>query len=201
MKDIKEILEGIHSVNDIKTGRLPGYFFEKLIEIGQLIINPFDDKAVGNVCYYLHLGTCFRVQRAGGAIIDPFSKESIEAAFEPYVELRSFVLEPGKSVIAQSQELLGVSTWFELKLENTTELGRIFLNHASHGFIHPGHGIEDPFQLMVELTNLGNIPVQLTPGLPIFRMYIEKLAYEALGFYSDKTVTTPKLRMDEKDRS
>lgn len=192
-------LNEIRTIDDIKSGRLPGYFFPKLMELGALIIVPFDEKSLGNICYYLHLGNRFRIPRENTTPIDPASKESIETAFEPYMGLGRYVLGSGQSIIAQTRESLGINKWLLAKLENTTELGRIFLNHASHGFIHPGHGITKPSQLMVELTNLGTSPVVLQPGLQIFRMYIEKLAYQAEE-HAEKG-NTPRLRMDADDRS
>lgn len=199
MGRVEDLLKGIRSFEDIKPGQLPGYFFPKLIELGVLIIKPFDPDSLANICYYLHLGERLRKPRAGQVLINPLSKESIEEAFEPYQEFDSYILKPGQSVIAQSSEQLGISDGLLAKIENTTQLGRIFLNHASHGFIHPGHGITKPFQLMIELTNLGARPVKLVPGLQVFRMYLEKLAYPAPD-YSSKG-KTPKLKMNRGDRS
>lgn len=199
MQSIKDLLKDIKSLEDIKAGRLPGYFFSKLIELGALIIDPFDLNSLGNISYYLHLGQRFRKPKNGKILINPLSKESIEKAFEPYQEFDSYVLKPGQSVIAQTSERLGVSDELLAKIENTTQLGRLFLNHASHGFIHPGHGIKKPFQLMIELTNLGARPVKLVPGLQVFRMYLEKLAYPAVDYSSISK--TPKLKMDKTDKS
>lgn len=199
MRSVKDLIKDIKSFDDIKPGRLPGYFFPKLIELGVLIIDPFDPDSLGNICYYLHLGQRFRKPKDGKILIDPLSKESIEKAFEPYQEFDSYILKPGQSVIAQTSERLGISEELLAKIENTTQLGRIFLNHASHGFIHPDHGIKKPFQLMIELTNLGARPVELVPGLQVFRMYLEKLAYPAFDYSSINK--TPKLKMDKADKS
>ena len=199
MEKVNHVFESVKSVDDITPGQLPGYFFPKLIEFGHLIIDPFEERSTQNICYYLHLGRRFRKPRAVSSPIDPLSKTSIEEAFEPYQEFDEYILEPNRSIIGQTMECLGISDQFLAKLENTTQLGRIFINHASHGFIHPGHGISDPFQLMVELTNLGAAPVKLTPGLPIFRMYLEKLAYPADEFRN--AGIAPKLKMDSTDKS
>ncbi len=199
MDKIEALLNDIQSFEDLKSGQLPGYFFPKLIELGALIIEPFDPDSLGNICYYLHIDRRFRKPRKGKKLIDPLSKESIEEAFGPYKELDFYILKPGESIIAQTKEQLGISSGLLAKIENTTELGRVLLNHASHGFIHPGHGIRKPFQLMIELTNLGARPVKLTPGLQVFRMYIEKLPYPAFEYKSVSVV--PKLKMDKIDKS
>lgn len=93
-------------------------------------------------------------------------------------------------------------------LENTSALGRVLLNHASHGFIHPGHGINEPFRLMIELTNLGERTVELVPayienekviGPDAFRLYVEKLPYPAEEYKAGSAVA--KLKMDKTDKS
>jgi deoxycytidine triphosphate deaminase len=146
--------------------------------------------------------------KSGGEIINPLSKESIDDAFSPYREMDEYILPPGESVIAQTFEKVGLSAWFLAKLENTSELGRILLNHASHGFLHPGHGIKEPFRLMLELTNLGKRSVRIQPAQEIdgkvigpeaMRLFIEKLPYEAPPY--EEIANVPKLRMDEGDKS
>ncbi|MBN2052495.1 hypothetical protein JW756_03250 [Candidatus Woesearchaeota archaeon] len=206
--NLEEILGKIHSIDDILPGSLPGYLFPKLIVLNHLIIEPYSDASVGNICYYLHFNNKFRLPKRSDKSINLLSKESIEAAFEPYKEMDEFFLEPGKSVIAQSYEKVGVSEWLLCKLENTSALGRVLINHASHGFIHPGHGINKPFQVMMELTNLGEKPVEILParqengvvkGPEAFRLYVEKLPYAAREYQSVSSVN--KLKMDSKDGS
>lgn len=201
-------MNNIKSIDDIAPGHLPGFFFPKLIELGHLIIEPFSDKSLANICYYLHFNNKFRKPKRGSEQIDLLSKESIEDAFEPYVELERYLLEPGQSVIGQTYEKVGISEWLLCKLENPSPLGRVFLNHASHGFLHPGHGIKEPFHLMVELTNLGQRPVEIVPahleegvvkGPEVLRMYVEKLPYPAQEYRYGSSI--PRLRMDGRDRS
>jgi deoxycytidine triphosphate deaminase len=206
--EIEQTLSHIHSVQDILPGHLPGYIFPKLIALGHLRIEPFDPQSCTNICYFLHFNNRFMIPKSGREIINPLSKNSIDDAFFPYEEKDEHILPPGGSVIAQTFEKVGLSSWFLAKLENTSELGRILVNHASHGFLHPGHGIKQPFQLMIELTNLGNRSVRLQPakfideriiGPEVFRLFIEKLPYEAPEY--KEIAIVPKLRMDEKDTS
>jgi deoxycytidine triphosphate deaminase len=186
----------------------PPLILPKLIELKQLIIDPFNQESLGNICYYLHFNNKFRKPKPGARPIDLLSKESIDDAFEPYEERRRYTLYPRKSVIAQSYEKLGISEWLLCKLENTSALGRVFLNQASHGFMHPGHGINKPFRIMIELTNLGEKPVDIKPayqegnkviGPDSFRLYVEKLPYQAVEYKS--VSATPKLKMDSSDQS
>lgn len=201
-------LDRIKSIDDIQPGKLPGYMFPKLIELGELRIEPFSPNCLANICYYLHFNNKFRKPKFSRTPIDLSSKDSIEAAFDPYVEMEHYVLEPGQSVIAQTFEKLGISKWLLCKMENPSALGRVFLNHASHGYMHPGHGIDKPIQLMIELTNLGVKSVDIVParivdgkviGPDAFRFYVEKLPYPAEDYKPGSAV--PKLHMDGTDKS
>lgn len=198
----------ILNVEDIKSGKLPGKFFPKLLEMGEVIIRPFDTDSLGNICYYLHFNNLFRRPVNDDVAINLLSKDSINSAFHPYEEMDKYVLMPGKSVICQTYEQLGLSEWFLAKLENTSSFGRVFLNQASHGYMHPGHGIKKPFRIMVELTNLGEKPIEILPakiidgkivGPQCMRLYIEKLNYKAEEYKSTSIV--PKLKMNRKDGS
>ena len=51
---MNKIVSKIKTIDDIKPGHLPGYFFPKLIELGHLKIEPFSQDSLGNICYYLH---------------------------------------------------------------------------------------------------------------------------------------------------
>lgn len=74
-----------------------------------MIIDPFSEDSLANICYYLHFNNRFRRAKSGVEPIQLLSKESIENAFEPYGEIERFLLEPGKSVIAQTYEKVGIS--------------------------------------------------------------------------------------------
>ncbi len=185
---------------NIKTGQLPGYFFPKLIKMGELIINPFNKDSLGNICYYLHFNNRFRKPVKNNTPVNLLSKESINNAFEPYEEMDDYVLMPKESVIAQTHEKVGISRWFLAKLENTSSLGRVFINQASHGYLHPGHGIKEPFRLMIEITNLSEKPIRIIPEkTQCMRMYLEKLPYKAVEYESVSSV--PKLKMNIGDKS
>jgi deoxycytidine triphosphate deaminase len=161
MADIEAILENIKSIEDVKAGILPGYMIRKLIQLGELKIMPFDESYLTNINYKLHFNNRFRIPKEVSAPIDLSSKESIEAAFTPYIPKETYILRPMESVICQTFEKVGISNNLIAKLENTTQLGRVFINHSAHGAINAGHGSKEPFNIMVEITNLGKGPVKL----------------------------------------
>ena len=202
------ILEKISSIEDIKAGHLPSYFFPKLMELDQLKIEPLSRNSLGNICYYLHFNNLYRKFNNNEEAIDLNSKNSIEDAFDSYEECDELVLNPGESVIAQTFEKIGISNWLLAKLENTSALGRVFLNHASHGYSHPGHGIDEPIRIMLELTNPGKKKINIQSakivdgqviGTEAMRMYVEKLPYPTDEYKS--TASVHKLKMNNLDLS
>lgn len=202
------ILEKISSIEGIQSGHLPGYFFPKLINLSQIKIEPFSENSLGNICYYLHFNNLYRKFNNSQELIDLKSENSIEDAFDLYEECDELVLNPGESVIAQTFEKIGISNWLLAKLENTSALGRVFLNHASHGYSHPGHGINEPIRIMLELTNLGKKKIKIQSakivdgqvvGTEAMRMYIEKLPYPTDEYKS--TGSVHKLKMNNLDLS
>ena len=205
----RNVLSHINSIRDIRTGKIPGWIFPKLMELYMLKIEPFDEDCLGNICYYLHFNNLFRTPKKDlKNPVNLLDEESINSAFEEYKEFDKYRLNPGESVIAQTYEKIGISPWFLSKLENATELGRCLINHASHGYLHPGHGIQDPFHLMLELTNLSKNPIIITPaqkvrnkvvGPEAMRMYLEKLPYPASEY--KKITKVPKVKMNKEDGS
>lgn len=205
---MNQFLDEIKSIDDVQPGHLPGYFFPKLIELGHLVIEPLSPSSLGNICYYLHFNNLFRRFNDKKEMIDLANPDSIEEAYDQYQEFDEVILKPGESVIGQTYEKIGLSNYLLAKLENTSALGRVFLNHASHGFSHPGHGISEPIRIMLELTNLGEKDVKIhtakivegeVVGTEAMRIYIEKLPYPAEDY--KKTSSTYKLKMNPTDKS
>lgn len=208
MADIEKILRSIKSIEDVKAGIQPGYMIRKLMELGELKIVHFDEAYLTNMNYKLHFNNKFRTPKEQSKPIDLSSEESIDASFYPYAQKDAYLLRPLESVICQTFEKVGLSTYLLAKLENTTQLGRVFINHSAHGSINAGHGVKEPFNIMVEITNLGRSPVKLEAarlidgkiiGPECFRMYIEKIPYPAEDY---KRISFSKtLKMDASDRS
>ncbi len=205
---MNKVLNSIKSIDDVATGHLPGYFFPKLVELGHLAIEPLSSNSLGNICYYLHFNNLFRRFNNKNEIVDLAKPDSIENSYELYEEFDEIILKPGESIIGQTFEKIGISNWLLAKLENTSALGRVFLNHASHGFSHPGHGSNEPIRIMLELTNLGKKDVKIHTakivdgkviGTEAMRIYIEKLPYPAEDY--KEISSTHKLKMNGSDKS
>ncbi len=145
----------------------------------RLVISPILDwdsqLQSGSGSIDLRLGSTFRVNRRSQVLsLDPFDKARYEInkakyVEETYVELgRRFVLHPHQFALGITLEwvrlpwnlggfIIGRSTW-----------GRDGLVIETAAGVHPGYS----GNLTLELTNVGDVPVILYPGLAYAQLFI-----------------------------
>lgn len=102
---------------------------------------------------------------------------------------KKIVVEPGKAFILQPGEFALASTdeWIELpadiagRLEGRSSLGRLgIIVHSTAALIHPGM----KGRIVLELSNLSQIPVALYPGMRVCALSFEPLSSPAEVPYS-----------------
>lgn len=150
---------------------------KKALTEGRLKIHPLPDMEA-------HLGPCsidFRLNNTFSvmehnkhAFIDPQDKESVNAVNRQItVEMgERFIVHPGELIIASTIE------WFELpndligRIEGRSSLGRLgIVVHSTAGRFDPGW----TGQAVLELSNLGRMPVALYTGMRICSFTFEQL--------------------------
>lgn len=144
------------------------------IASGRIIVDPIDPSDIQPSSIDLHLGSEFRVFRNSRyPYIDPLREqpgltESVEASTsEP------FVLHPGEFVLGVTREFIGLPDDIVARLEGKSTLGRLGLMiHSTAGYIDPGwRG-----QVTLELSNVANLPILLTPGMKIGQIAFTKMS-------------------------
>jgi dCTP deaminase len=143
---------------------------------GNIRIEPLDAEDIQPSSVDLHLGTRFCVFRNSRyPYIDPSMDqvdlmETVEANSE-----EPFVLHPGEFVLGSTVESITLPDDIVARLEGKSSLGRLgLLIHSTAGYIDPGW----QGRVTLELSNVANLPIVLTPGMPI-------------GQVSFLTMTTP----------
>ncbi len=132
---------------------------------GRIVVEPFDPRDVQPSSIDLHLGSQFQVFRNSRyPYIDPAVEQQglmdpVEAtAGEP------FVLHPGEFVLAATAEHIALPDDIVARLEGKSSLGRLgLLIHSTAGYVDPGW----MGTLTLELSNVANLPIVLTPGMAI----------------------------------
>jgi len=132
------------------------------------------------------LGNTFRVFDSGRhAVIDPRDKTiQNEITHEVVIEDgRPFIVHPGDLILAATVEHLEISADLIGRLEGRSSLGRIgIVVHSTAARFDPGW-VGKP---VLELGNLGRIPVALYPGMRICAFTFEQLSSPASVGYTQK---------------
>jgi len=132
---------------------------------GRILIEPLDPEDIQPSSVDLHLGDRFQVFRNSRyPYIDPTREQSglmemVDASAE-----EPFVLHPGEFVLGATIEHVRLPDDIVARLEGKSSLGRLgLLIHSTAGYVDPGW----KGTLTLELSNVANLPIVLSPGMPI----------------------------------
>ena len=161
---------------------------KKALKTGDLKITPVPNfkTQLGSCSIDLRLGNTFRIfDHSKNAFIDPTKKDySNEITREVKVKKgERFIMQPGDFVLAVTLEKITISPKLLGRLEGRSSLGRLgIVVHSTASVFDPGWN----GQAVLELGNLGRIPVALYPGMRVCAMTFEQLSSEAETPYSKK---------------
>lgn len=155
----------------------------KRIKTGEIKIEPFDQTSLGPASYDLHLGNKFRIFRE----IKEIFKVTPQVDFEKVTELTEvngqFLLMPGQTVHGITQEKIILPPNLCGWIEGRSRYGRLgLIIHITSGFIQPGSCGNQ----VLEINNLGPIPLSLSAGLPICQIIFQECKGRA--YYQGKFV-------------
>lgn len=160
---------------------------KKAIEKGEIKITPSPDfdEQLGSCSLDLHLGNIFKVfDHSKFPFIDAREANASEITNEIKVaDGEAFVLQPGDFVLAVTKECLTLPDNILARLEGRSSLGRIgIVVHSTASVFDAGfRGV-----VVLELGNLGRIPVKLYPGMRICALTFETLSSTAQTPYHKK---------------
>jgi dCTP deaminase len=122
----------------------------------------------------LHLGDDFQVFRNSRyPYIDPAREQDglTEQVFASVEE--PFVLHPGEFTLGTTVERIALPDDIVGRLEGKSSLGRLgLLIHSTAGYVDPGWN----GRLTLELSNVANLPIVLTPGMKIGQISFSKMS-------------------------
>lgn len=156
---------------------------EKAIRITPLI----DVKTqLGSCSVDLRLGKQFRVFNHSTVAFIDTAHSNVSTDMMREVNLKKgqpFILQPGDFVLATTVESIRIADNLIGRLEGRSSLGRLgIVVHSTASIFEPGwDGV-----VVMELGNLGRMPVALYPGMRICSMTFEQLSSPALIPYSKK---------------
>lgn len=132
---------------------------------GRIRIEPLDPDDIQPSSVDLHLGAKFQVFRNSRyPYIDPMREQAGLMELVGATLEEPFVLHPGEFVLGATIERIVLPEDIVARLEGKSSLGRLgLLIHSTAGYVDPGWD----GTLTLELSNVANIPIVLTPGMPI----------------------------------
>jgi len=158
---------------------LPDHEIRKYLEGGRLVVEPLDNPEVQiqPACIDLRLGNSFRVFKATATpYID--TKVNSEAMTEKFTidDDKPFIIHPGEFILGGVKEYIKMPPELMGIVDGRSSLGRLgIVIHSTSASINPGW--EGDFVL--EITNIGKMPVAVYPGQRIAKLVLHKLSSPA----------------------
>lgn len=161
---------------------------KRALKSGHITITPAPDLAsqLGSCSIDLRLGNEFRVfEHSRYAYIDPFKKSISEEVTKRIVikDSEPFIIQPGDFVLAKTVEYIEVPDDLTGRLEGRSSIGRLgVVIHSTAAHIECGFR----GNIVLELANMGKMPVALYPNMRICSISFEQLTTVAETPYYKK---------------
>lgn len=141
---------------------------------------------LGSCSVDLRLGNNFRVfKHSHYPFIDPHDRKLAEDMMEEETVKagQAFILQPGDFVLATTVESFKLPDNLLARLEGRSSLGRLgIVVHSTASIFDPGW----EGRVVMELGNMGRMPVALYPGMRICSLTFEELSSDADVPYNKK---------------
>jgi dCTP deaminase len=133
------------------------------IERGHIQIDPYDKTLVQPNSIDIRLGNHFVWYKPGSNVIDPYDKESVITDVEE-THADFFILEPGRFVLAETLECIGLPDNIVATIEGKSSIARLGVTlHQTGGWIDAGFR----GTITLEMCNVNTRPVKIYAGMPI----------------------------------
>ncbi|MEZ4755073.1 MAG: dCTP deaminase [Bdellovibrionota bacterium] len=173
---------------------------KKVLENGELIIEPFSDELMRGSGVTLHLGSLLLKPKAG-EIIDVKSGKSPEYENINITLENPYKLNPGDFVLGHTFQKISVGPSLGFLIEGRSTLARVGLTIVQTAMlVYPGHRNRT---VTLELANHGPNPILLYPKMKIARVALLELKtpssidYDTKGKYREQGLVGPPIFKDE----
>jgi len=161
---------------------------KKALKTKHILFTPALDLSVqlGSCSIDLRLGNSFRIfKHSKYPYIDPHDPKLAENLMDEVIVKKgeAFILQPNDFVLATTIESFQLPNNLLARLEGRSSLGRLgIVVHSTASIFEPGwDGV-----VVMELGNLGPMPVALYPGMRICALTFEELTSDVETPYSKK---------------
>ncbi len=160
---------------------------KKALKNGKIKITPFPDleTQLGSCSIDLRLGNTFLIfEHSKYPFIDPLNPKKEGATREITIkDKEAFIVQPGDFVLASTFEHIEIPDNLVGRLEGRSSIGRLgIVIHSTAALFNPGFRGKG----VLELGNMGRMPVALYPGMRICSMTFEELSSPSESPYHKK---------------
>ncbi len=159
------------------------------LENKEIVITPQPDlaQALGTVSIDLKLGNDFIVYRTTARpFIDVKDPKTFDGLTEKITKTddEAFVIHPRDFVLGSTLEKVELPADLAGRLEGKSSLGRLgIVIHSTAGKVDPGW----KGNLVLEITNIGTVPIMLYPGMRVCQLLFEQLSSPTVKYAERKT--------------
>ncbi len=160
---------------------------KKKLDSKEIIIDPLPDaESLGTVSVDLRLGNDFIVYRSSShSVIDAIDKKIPEGLEEKVTvaDNGSIIIRPREFALGSTYEKIKLPSNIAGRLEGKSSLGRLGLViHSTAGKVDPGF----EGNLVLEITNIGTVPIVLHPKMRICQLLFEQLSSPTSRPYTER---------------
>jgi len=143
---------------------------------GRIVVDPCSIDDIQPSSVDLHLAEEFAVfYNSRYPYIDPLEEQPDLTEMVTATTSAPFVLHPGEFVLGSTIERIELPKDIVARLEGKSSLGRLGLMiHSTAGYVDPGW----KGRLTLELSNVANLPILLTPGMKIGQISFNSMTTE-----------------------
>ena len=158
---------------------IPDHEIKKLLREGRLVIKPLDDpeNQIQPAWVDLRMGNEFMTFKVTGVpYID--TRKQIEGYTEKIVirDSKPFIIHPGEFVLNKVMEYIKLPDDLVGSVDGRSSLGRLgIVVHTTSSSVNPGW----EGHLVLEMANIGKMPVALYPGMRICKITFHKMTSPA----------------------
>ncbi len=175
---------------------LPDHEIKKLLKEGRLRIEPLDDpeNQIQPAWVDLRLGNEFVVFKVTGTPYIDTRKETKGYSEKITIsEDRPFIIHPGEFVLGKVMEYISVPDDLVGSVDGRSSLGRLgIVVHTTSSSVNPGWD----GHLVLEMANVGKMPVALYPGMRVCKITFHKMTSPAEVPYSKRKNAKYKNQME-----
>ncbi len=156
---------------------------KRIIKEGIIKIDPFDESQIGPASVDLHVGNTFIVYKKVRDLCHVVDDADFSDITDEITVDDHFVLMPGESVLALTEERITLPDNICGRLEGRSRFARLgLLVHITASFMHPGISNHQ----VLEMYNASPFPLAIHPGTKICQFIFEYT--EGTGHYGGRFI-------------